>query len=110
MLCVSQGQLYPLSWIDQVHAKSDASNTYLVVLDAAAYAATHALDLSAVQPDFVPVSFYKLFGYPTGLGALLVRKEAARQLNKVYFGGGRCALLQNIIIVLCYVTLYNRPV
>lgn len=41
-----------------------------------------------VQPDFVPLSFYKLFGYPTGLGALLVRKEAARQLNKVYFGGG----------------------
>uniref|UniRef100_A0A383VH74 Aminotransferase class V domain-containing protein n=1 Tax=Tetradesmus obliquus TaxID=3088 RepID=A0A383VH74_TETOB len=83
-----EGQLYPLSWIEQVHAKSDASNTYLVVLDAAAYAATHALDLAAVQPDFVPVSFYKLFGYPTGLGALLVRKEAARQLNKVYFGGG----------------------
>lgn len=36
----------------------------------------------------MPLSFYKLFGYPTGLGALLVRKEAARQLNKVYFGGG----------------------
>jgi molybdenum cofactor sulfurtransferase len=84
-----QGQLYPLSWINQLHAKSDAANSYLVVLDAAAYAATHALDLSAVQPDFVPVSFYKLFGYPTGLGALLVRKKAARQLNKVYFGGGR---------------------
>ncbi|WIA41880.1 hypothetical protein OEZ86_009204 [Tetradesmus obliquus] len=83
-----EGQLYPLSWIEQVHAKSDATNTYLVVLDAAAYAATHALDLAAVQPDFVPISFYKLFGYPTGLGALLVRKEAARQLNKVYFGGG----------------------
>jgi molybdenum cofactor sulfurtransferase len=76
-----------------------------VVLDAAAYAATHALDLSAVQPDFVPVSFYKLFGYPTGLGALLVRKEAARQLNKVYFGGGRCAMLQNVVVISCYVVL-----
>lgn len=83
-----QGQLYPLSWIAAVHAKSDAANKYLVALDAAAFASTHQLDLSAVKPDFVPISFYKLFGYPTGLGALLVRKEAAKQLNKVYFGGG----------------------
>lgn len=84
-----------------MHAKSDASNTYLVVLDAAAYAATHALDLAAVQPDFVPVSFYKLLGYPTGLGALLVRKEAARQLNKVYFGGGRCVNIFCHVICAC---------
>jgi aspartate aminotransferase-like enzyme len=67
----------------QVQAKSDADNEYFVLLDSAAYAATHALDLSAVQPDFVTVSFYKLFGYPSGLGALLVRKQAAQRLRKV---------------------------
>ena len=39
---------------------------WLVVLDAAAYAPTHGLDLSRVKPDFVPLSFYKLFGFPTG--------------------------------------------
>jgi len=30
----------------------------------------------------------QIFGYPSGLGALLVHKEAARHLRKVYFGGG----------------------
>lgn len=29
-----------------------------------------------------------MFGYPSGLGALLVRKDASKLLNKVYFGGG----------------------
>lgn len=66
-----------------MHAKSDAHNQYFVLLDAAAYAATHALDMAAVQPDFLTVSFYKLFGYPSGLGALLVRKQAAQRLRKV---------------------------
>jgi molybdenum cofactor sulfurtransferase len=41
-----------------------------------------------VQPDFVVFSFYKMLGYPTGLGALLVRRRAAHLLNRVYFGGG----------------------
>jgi molybdenum cofactor sulfurtransferase len=59
-----------------------------VLLDAAAFVSTHPLDLTAVKPDFVPVSFYKLFGYPTGLGALIVRKQAVAVLHKVYFGGG----------------------
>jgi selenocysteine lyase/cysteine desulfurase len=38
--------------------------------------------------DFVVMSFYKLFGYPTGLGALVCRNEAAALLRKHYFGGG----------------------
>jgi hypothetical protein len=37
-----------------------------VVLDAAAHAPTHSLDLSRTKPDFVTISFYKMFGYPTG--------------------------------------------
>ncbi|XP_031727891.1 molybdenum cofactor sulfurase isoform X2 [Anarrhichthys ocellatus] len=41
--------------------------------------------------DFVPVSFYKMFGFPTGLGALLVRNDAAGILKKTYFGGGTAA-------------------
>ena len=44
---------------------------------------------ACVQPaDFVPISFYKLFGYPSGVGALLVRREAAALLRKLYWGGG----------------------
>ena len=34
------------------------------------------------------LSYYKIFGYPTGLGALLVRKDALKCLRKRYFGGG----------------------
>jgi len=83
-----EGRIYPLQWIQQVHDKSDESNKYFVLLDVAAHAASHVLDLSTVKPDFVTLSFYKIFGYPSGLGALLVHKEAARHLRKVYFGGG----------------------
>jgi len=39
-----------------------------VLLDAAAFVPTNPLDLSVVQPDFVVISFYKMFGYPTGVG------------------------------------------
>ncbi|KAF0291015.1 Molybdenum cofactor sulfurase [Amphibalanus amphitrite] len=53
-----------------------------------AFAATCDLDLSRVQPDFVCISFYKMFGYPTGLGALLVHRRAEHTLQKAYFGGG----------------------
>ncbi|WKY14636.1 hypothetical protein Q1695_000289 [Nippostrongylus brasiliensis] len=45
-----------------------------VCLDAASWVSTSPLSLKEVQPHFVAISFYKLFGYPTGLGALLVRR------------------------------------
>ncbi|KAI0566843.1 Pyridoxal phosphate-dependent transferase [Gracilaria domingensis] len=59
-----------------------------VLLDAAAYAPTSELDLSVVDADFVPLSFYKMFGYPTGIGALIVRKDAMQMLRKQWFAGG----------------------
>jgi hypothetical protein len=34
------------------------------------------------------LSYYKIFGYPTGLGALIARKDALPLLRKRYFGGG----------------------
>ena len=37
-----------------------------VLLDAAAYVPTNRLDLQSVRPHFVTVSFYKMFGHPTG--------------------------------------------
>ncbi|KAI8467267.1 MAG: pyridoxal phosphate-dependent transferase [Monoraphidium minutum] len=83
-----EGRLYPLDWVEQIHARSTPQHRWLVALDAAAHAPTHALDLSRCKPDFVPISFYKMFGYPTGVGALLVRRDAAAALRPVYFGGG----------------------
>ena len=38
------------------------------------------------------LSYYKIFGYPTGLGALLARKDALKILRKRYFGGGAVAV------------------
>lgn len=59
-----------------------------VLLDAAAYVPTNPLDLSVIKPDFVTISFYKMFGYPTGVGCLLVRHEAFSRLKRPWFAGG----------------------
>jgi selenocysteine lyase/cysteine desulfurase len=34
------------------------------------------------------MSFYKMFGYPTGVGCLLVRKDAMARLRRPWFAGG----------------------
>jgi molybdenum cofactor sulfurtransferase len=52
---------------------STKEHQWKVLLDAAAFAPTQPLDLTAFPADFVAVSFYKMFGFPTGLGAMLVR-------------------------------------
>jgi molybdenum cofactor sulfurtransferase len=59
-----------------------------VLLDAAAYVPTNRLDLGVWSPDFVSVSFYKMFGYPTGVGALLARRSALATLERPWFAGG----------------------
>ena len=74
---------HPLEWIEKAHAYG-----WDVVLDAAAYVPTSKLDLGKVKPDFVPISFYKIFGYPTGLGALIARKSALAKLHRPWFAGG----------------------
>jgi molybdenum cofactor sulfurtransferase len=74
---------HPLEWIERAHAAG-----WDVLLDAAAFAPTNRLDLGKVKPDFVPLSFYKIFGYPTGIGALIARKEALAKLHRPWFAGG----------------------
>jgi len=63
-----------------------------VVLDAAAFVPTSTLSLREVQPDFVPVSFYKMFGYPTGIGCLFIKKSSFEKLHKRWFAGGTVRL------------------
>jgi len=77
------GVQHPLEWIGQAQAKG-----WTVLLDAAAFVPTNRLDLSRWHPDFVSLSFYKMFGYPTGVGCLLARKEALRRLRRPWFAGG----------------------
>ena len=77
------GVRHPLELIARAHDRG-----WDVLLDAAAYVPTSRLDLSRVHPDFVAVSFYKMFGYPTGVGCLLVRHEALVTLQRPWFAGG----------------------
>ncbi|MFD0631773.1 aminotransferase class V-fold PLP-dependent enzyme [Catenulispora yoronensis] len=77
------GVQHPLRWIATAQDLG-----YQVLLDAAAYVPTNRLDLGAVHPDFVTVSWYKVFGYPTGLGCLIARRAALAGLRRPWFSGG----------------------
>lgn len=77
------GVKHPLSWIKKAKEKG-----WDVLLDAAAFVPSNRLDLSEYKPDFVSISFYKIFGYPTGIGCLLVKKDAFGKLRKPWFAGG----------------------
>ena len=81
------GVQHSLEWIEKAHAKG-----WDVLLDAAAFVPTNRLDLSRWKPDFVPLSFYKMFGYPTGVGCLLARKTALRKLRRPWFAGGTISI------------------
>jgi len=61
---------------------------YDVFLDTAALAPTSGLDLTEVRPEFACLSFYKMFGYPTGIGCLLAKKSALARLQRPWFAGG----------------------
>ncbi|XP_008546797.1 molybdenum cofactor sulfurase 3 [Microplitis demolitor] len=89
--CNFSGYKYPLEWIEKVHRGAldrDGNSNWFVLVDAAAFVGTNLLDLSLYKPDFVVLSFYKMFGYPTGLGALIVRNSSVGTLKKIYYGGG----------------------
>jgi molybdenum cofactor sulfurtransferase len=77
------GVQHPLEWIERAQRRG-----WVVLLDAAAYVPTNRLDLSRWHPDFVALSFYKMFGYPTGVGALIGRREALGKLHRPWFSGG----------------------
>jgi selenocysteine lyase/cysteine desulfurase len=77
------GVKHPLELVDQAQHAG-----WRVLLDAAAFVPTNRLDLGVVQPDFVTISFYKMFGYPTGVGCLLARRAALAELRRPWFAGG----------------------
>jgi selenocysteine lyase/cysteine desulfurase len=80
------GVKHPLDWIGWA-----SEHGWDVLLDAAAFVPTTRLDLSLWRPDFVTVSFYKMFGYPTGVGALIARRESLARLYRPWFAGGTIA-------------------
>lgn len=90
------GKKYPLRYVKGIQARHlypacNHQGRWFVLLDAASHVSSSPLNLQECPADFIPVSFYKMFGFPTGLGALIVRNNAAGMLKKTYFGGGTAA-------------------
>ncbi|CAJ0905228.1 13203_t:CDS:2, partial [Entrophospora sp. SA101] len=85
--CNFSGQRFPFKWSKEIKRLDPK---FLVLLDAASFVSSSLLSLEDKDssPDFVVMSFYKMFGFPTGLGALLVKSELSSILKKRYFGGG----------------------
>lgn len=77
------GVQHSLEWIERAQARG-----WDVLVDCAAFTPTNQLDLSRWRADYVTLSFYKIFGYPTGIGALIARRTALRKLNRPWFAGG----------------------
>jgi selenocysteine lyase/cysteine desulfurase len=77
------GVQHPLVLVEKARALG-----YTVLLDAAAYVPTSPLSLRRTPADFVACSFYKMFGYPTGVGVLVARREALARLRRPWFAGG----------------------
>jgi molybdenum cofactor sulfurtransferase len=72
-----------------VHHQPSDVNQWLTLVDCAKYLSTKTFSLATYPVDFVVLSFYKIFGYPTGLGALIIRNSSLKLLNRQsYFGGG----------------------
>eukprot|EP00960_Hanusia_phi_P005610 163024-Hanusia_phi.AAC.1 len=94
--CNFSGQKQDLRWVRRIQGGAlnrslgcGEGSRWMVLVDAAKYVSTSPLRLDGEdKPDFVAFSFYKMFGYPTGLGALLVKRESAACLEKKTFSGG----------------------
>ena len=77
------GVRHPLSLVHDAQSMG-----HVVLLDAAGLLHSAPLDLSAVQPEFLVLSHYKIAGYPTGVGALVARRDALERLQRPWFAGG----------------------
>lgn len=96
----STGIKHSLELVELAHSKG-----WDVLLDTAAFVSTNKLDLQTIQPEYVCISFYKMFGFPTGVGCLLVKtkKESFQTIsafgklrsNKPAFFGGTVAYVSS---------------
>jgi molybdenum cofactor sulfurtransferase len=71
---------------------------WFTMLDIAKAASTGPIDLRDENPDFACISFYKMFGAPTGLGSLFVKRSTTDLLfqnkqQRRYVGGGSLNLI-----------------
>ncbi|MEO8337303.1 MAG: aminotransferase class V-fold PLP-dependent enzyme [bacterium] len=77
------GVKHPLSLVGEAQSLG-----FRVLLDGAALLPMTPLSLRQCPADFVALSFYKMFGYPTGIGALAARRDSLAELQRPWFSGG----------------------
>ncbi len=77
------GVKHPLSLVAEARERG-----FMTFLDTAAYTPTNPANFTQIGADFCCVSFYKLFGWPTGVGALIARREALAMLRRPWYAGG----------------------
>ena len=86
------GVRHPLAWIAAAQERG-----WDVLLDASAFVPTNELDLARWHPDYVVVSWYKVFGYPPGIGSLIVRRDALGRLRRPWFAGGTIGVASVVV-------------
>ena len=82
------------AWGQRARAGKLGRGQWHVCVDAAKLLSTSTLQLShADAPDMVTLSFYKIVGAPTGVGALVIRRSLIPIFSrgKLYTGGGSFA-------------------
>jgi selenocysteine lyase/cysteine desulfurase len=77
------GVKHPLDLVETAQSMG-----FAVLLDAAAFLPASPLSLSDVPADFVAFSAYKMLGHPTGVGALVARRDSLSRLERPWFAGG----------------------
>jgi selenocysteine lyase/cysteine desulfurase len=77
------GVQHPLELVDEAQRAG-----WEVLVDATAFAPTNRFDVGRVRPDFAAISFYKVIGFPTGVGCLLMRRDRVDRLTRPWFSGG----------------------
>lgn len=59
-----------------------------VMIDAAGTGVTGGISLRRHPAEFLVFSYYKIFGLPTGIGALIIKRETMKRLRRPWFSGG----------------------
>ena len=82
------GVKHPLDLVETAHELG-----LDVLIDAAGAGVAGGVSLRRHPADFLAFSFYKIFGLPTGVGALIAKREALTRLRRPWFAGGTVAFV-----------------
>ena len=81
---------------------------YCTILDGAALAPTSSFSIEDMPVDAVAISFYKMFGFPTGVGALIAKESFLAYLQRPWFAGGTVDVVQAPGPIMTYTSVMNE--